>query len=232
MVGFFIYDDDSAEYHREIDVEYNNGAVVGSDAPWQYVIQPYTSPNQRLRFNFPTNAAASTHSFLWAPGITHFESFYAPPMRSDGVSATYSSEFMSIMDTYWTPSAEIPPFDLAVYPGISVSHTNHDVTLYYSTYFLRSWMSDVSIGSTPQPFESWSASSGVPDPGQCKVHLNMWLFNGSAPADTNSVFEVVVDKFSFRPIDVTSLAPVLRITNIVHQSQGQIMDVIQTVPGR
>jgi hypothetical protein len=58
----------------------------------------------------------------------------------------------------------------------------------------------------------------------------MWLFNGSSPADTNSVFEVVVNKFSFRPLDVSSLAPSLQITNVVHQSQGLTIDVIQSIP--
>lgn len=91
-------------------------------------------------------------------------------------------------------------------------------------------MSDISIDPTPQSFESWSTSYGVPDLGQCKVHLNMWLFNGSSPADTNSVFEVVVNKFSFRPLDVSSLAPSLQITNVVHQSQGLTIDVIQSIP--
>lgn len=232
-VGFFTYDDDSAEYHREIDIEYNNGAVVGSDAPWQYVVQPYTFSGQRQRFNFPTNSSASTHSFLWAPGISHFESFYAPPVRSNAVHATYSSEYKVVMDTYWVPSVEIPPFDLVIRPGESASHTNHDVTFYnYPSDFFRSRMSDVAIDATPQPFGSWSCIYGVPDPGQCKVHLNMWLFNGTAPADTNSVYEVVVDKFSFRPLDASALAPVLLITNVVQVPQGQKMDVIQTVPRR
>jgi hypothetical protein len=38
------------------------------------------------------------------------------------------------------------------------------------------------------------------------------------------------NKFSFRPLDVSSLAPSLRITNVVRQSQGLTMDVIQSIP--
>ena len=42
------------------------------------------------------------------------------------------------------------------------------------------------------------AGSDVPRPGDERVHLNLWLFNGQAPASGNPV-EVIVRSFAFTP---------------------------------
>ena len=52
--------------------------------------------------------------------------------------------------------------------------------------------------SVPQ-ISSWSnTSASVPTPGDERVHLNLWLFNGAAPTDGQEV-EVVLGRFAFIP---------------------------------
>jgi hypothetical protein len=47
---------------------------------------------------------------------------------------------------------------------------------------------------------TWSNTSpSVPTPGDERVHVNLWLFNGNAPADGQEV-EVVISRFAFIPI--------------------------------
>jgi hypothetical protein len=40
--------------------------------------------------------------------------------------------------------------------------------------------------------------SDVPKPGDERVHLNLWLFGGAAPANGLGV-EIVVESFAFAP---------------------------------
>jgi hypothetical protein len=231
VVGFFTYDEDTAEYHREIDIEFNNGAVVGSDAPWQYVVQPYSFYGQRFRFSFPTNSWGSTHSFLWAPGVTHFDSFYAPPWRSSAIRATYTPQYLPILyNADWRLIPQMPPFGF-VLPGTITKHMDFGLS-YNPSYYIRALMSDISIDSQPQPFESWGTTYGIPDPGTGKVHINMWLFNGSQPADTNKVFEIVLSKFEFRAVDANALVPKLKITHYNPDPQNSQLDLQFTVPAR
>jgi hypothetical protein len=52
--------------------------------------------------------------------------------------------------------------------------------------------------SVPQ-ISSWSNTGGsVPSPGDERMHLNLWLFNGTAPSNGQEV-EVVLSRFAFIP---------------------------------
>jgi len=41
-------------------------------------------------------------------------------------------------------------------------------------------------------------NSGVPPTGGENVRMNLWLFQGKAPAGRNSI-EIIIDKFEFMP---------------------------------
>jgi hypothetical protein len=44
----------------------------------------------------------------------------------------------------------------------------------------------------------WSGVTDVPRSGGERVHLNLWLFNGAAPAD-GAIAEVVLSSFGLAP---------------------------------
>ena len=87
--------------------------------------------------------------------------------------------------------------------------------------------------TSPLPFESWNATSGVPTPGNEKVHLNMWLFNGTAPdSDTSKTYEIVVSSFEFIPLDPAALQPALRILNLSSSLAGTKIDLELFAPAK
>lgn len=58
---------------------------------------------------------------------------------------------------------------------------------------------------SPQPapgavITNWTCSLGVPQTGDENVRLNLWLFNGQAPARQQEV-EVIISQFQFVPLD-------------------------------
>lgn len=75
VVGFFTWSDDPDYTHRELDVEFSNGSVIGSPMNWQYAIQPYNAPGHRVRFSQPGPMPASTHAFTWTPAAAYYESY-------------------------------------------------------------------------------------------------------------------------------------------------------------
>jgi hypothetical protein len=64
VLGLFTWNDDAAYNHREIDIEISRWGKI-EDKNAQYVIQPYTRPQNIVRFRIPPRLDASTHSFKW-----------------------------------------------------------------------------------------------------------------------------------------------------------------------
>lgn len=66
VLGLFTWSDAPDFNHREIDIEISRwGNAENANA--QFVIQPYTDPQNIVRFSIPAGLNASTHSFEWRP---------------------------------------------------------------------------------------------------------------------------------------------------------------------
>lgn len=65
VFGMFTWSNDAMHHHREIDVEFSNGPVVGRPRPWQFVVQPYDVAGHRYRYALGFGAAPSWHEFVW-----------------------------------------------------------------------------------------------------------------------------------------------------------------------
>ena len=73
VLGLFTWNDDTSYNHREIDIEFSRwGSANNQNA--QYVVQPYTLPQNILRFQEPSGLNQSTHSFLWKSDAVSFKS--------------------------------------------------------------------------------------------------------------------------------------------------------------
>jgi hypothetical protein len=74
-LGLFTWSDDPGEEgtHKELDVELGRWGSPNNDIA-QFVVQPYTRPENIIRFSLPADATSSVHSFTWAPRQVHFTS--------------------------------------------------------------------------------------------------------------------------------------------------------------
>ena len=71
VLGLFTWNDDPAYSHREIDIEFSRWGNASDPTNAQYVVQPYDTAGNLIRFTQPS-AAQSIHSFLWgASSIYH-----------------------------------------------------------------------------------------------------------------------------------------------------------------
>jgi len=66
VLGLFTWDNASAEFHREIDIEFSRWGVA-TDPNAQYVVQPWDRAGNRQRWVIPPALNFSTHSFDWKP---------------------------------------------------------------------------------------------------------------------------------------------------------------------
>jgi hypothetical protein len=71
VLGLFTWDNASAEFHREIDIEFARWGVA-TDPNAQYVVQPWDRPGNRQRWMIPTALDFSTHGFIWRPDSIAF----------------------------------------------------------------------------------------------------------------------------------------------------------------
>lgn len=81
VLGLFTWSDLPDFNHRELDIEFSRwGKANNLNA--QYVVQPYTLPQNIVRFDEPPGVAQSTHSFQWRSSSVLFQSLrghYATP---------------------------------------------------------------------------------------------------------------------------------------------------------
>jgi beta-glucanase (GH16 family) len=86
VLGLFTWNDDPTDDNREIDIEFSRWASA-NNLNAQYVVQPYTLPQNILRFQLPTTITQSTHSFEWRIDSVTFKSIKglnaSPPDPSD-----------------------------------------------------------------------------------------------------------------------------------------------------
>jgi len=66
VLGLFTWDDQPAYHHREIDVEVSRWERSDNEDA-QFVVQPFTIPENIVRFRLPTNLRSSMHGFIWKP---------------------------------------------------------------------------------------------------------------------------------------------------------------------
>lgn len=98
VLGLFTWNDDTAYTHRENDVEFSRwGSANNQNA--QYVVQPYTLPQNIHRFQQPSGLSQSTHSFLWQSSSVFFQSL-------KGLIATPPDQSYVIQE--WTCTNQIP----------------------------------------------------------------------------------------------------------------------------
>ncbi|MBI3415073.1 MAG: glycoside hydrolase family 16 protein [Verrucomicrobia bacterium] len=212
VVGCFTYDDDPAFSHREMDFEFSNGDVVGRNAPWQFVVQPYFASGQRFRYKAPTVSKSSAYSLTWLPATASFASYDAQPSYLGTYESTYSLQWK-------IEPARGKWFDLKPFTATTSMPTNWVVTdrsgSYNSRYFRTQLTGLYEVTDRP-PVVRWTAMSGVPPKGNEKVHINMWLFNGLSPGNPDETYEVVVSDFQFKPIsvDLNSLRPGLKVLDL------------------
>lgn len=138
VLGLFTYDDDptSTGGHRELDVEMARWGNASDTTNAQFVVQPFGTAGNLMRWTLPVGATPSTHSFTWSSGRV---------------------DFISHNGAFAPPPASVPQ-------GAAWSNT----------------------------------SASVPVPGDERVRMNLWLFNGAAPANGQEV-EVVISRFAFIP---------------------------------
>jgi len=79
ILGLFTWDDTAPQYnYREIDIEFSRwGEVAGINS--QYVVQPWTNPGNRYRFNTILEGTYSTHGFNWSSDSIQFSSYQGKP---------------------------------------------------------------------------------------------------------------------------------------------------------
>jgi hypothetical protein len=215
VAGFFTYDDNAEYSHREIDVEYSNGPVVGSDAPWQYVVQPWNVPGRRVRFVAPPNFVKSTHTFLWTPGFVSFTSHVGHAIFFNDHYVDKYGLLGSTELSNWGIGAT---FDVHSQTGTNWTYILDERMWLHSHYYQVKHLERYNV-ALPSPFHSWTALEGIPPKGNEKVHLNLWLFQGAPSEETDKTYEVVVSKFEFIPM--ATVAPVAqpRISSFTAKSE-------------
>jgi hypothetical protein len=76
ILGMFTWNNDPAYHHREIDIEVSRWGQVNNQNA-QFVVQPYTDPQNIRRFQIPPALSYSTHSFTWKPDSIFLQSIAA-----------------------------------------------------------------------------------------------------------------------------------------------------------
>jgi hypothetical protein len=74
VLGMFTWSDDPAYRHREIDIEISRWGRANNENG-QFVVQPYTRPQNIVRFQIPNGLSATTHIFTWKPDKVVFQDF-------------------------------------------------------------------------------------------------------------------------------------------------------------
>ncbi|MCD6340198.1 MAG: glycoside hydrolase family 16 protein [Verrucomicrobia bacterium] len=188
VLGMFVYSEDPEYAHREIDIEFSNGPVVGAPRNWQYVIQPYDLPGHRHRFAVPVPLPRSTHVFTWTPDSVFFESFEGAvsDRRSFAVESS-PRVFPAAWESWGAVTA------IGEDPGVAVVDPEEK-----PAQFFRARLS--SFAGEPEPLQRREIVEGTPPPGNETVRINLWLWDGTPPSEEDAVYEAVVSGFEFIPL--------------------------------
>ena len=90
VVGLFTWDSFAPEFnYREIDIEFAQwGDPINDNS--QYVVQPWDTAGNTLRWDTALTGSDSTHGFTWRPDQVEFSSFQGDPPAAQIQSWTYS----------------------------------------------------------------------------------------------------------------------------------------------
>lgn len=80
ILGMFTWNDDPAYTHREIDIEISRWGIAHNQNA-QFVVQPYSRPENIVRFQMPPALSPTVHSFSWKPDNVHFQSIASSTTR-------------------------------------------------------------------------------------------------------------------------------------------------------
>jgi hypothetical protein len=89
VLGLFTWNDDPAQSHRELDIEFARWG--NPQAPnGQYTVQPFEIAGHETWFETPTGARRTTHSLRWRPDRVAFTSaderdIFAAHVFADGL---------------------------------------------------------------------------------------------------------------------------------------------------
>jgi len=90
VVGLFTWDTSAPEFnYREIDIEFSRWGDPLADNS-QYVVQPWDTPGNTLRWDTTLTGTESTHAFEWRPDRVEFSSHQGSPPGAAIQTWTYN----------------------------------------------------------------------------------------------------------------------------------------------
>lgn len=112
VLGLFTYSEMDPPPYKEIDVEISRWGDTTDKTNAQFVVQPYTEKNHRMRFTVPTGAGASTRvSFDWTPSEILFNAQTPPAPAVRGMLWSFHERDIP------TPGREQLHLNLWLYKG-------------------------------------------------------------------------------------------------------------------
>lgn len=212
VLGLFTYGANDGYAHREIDVEYSRGTVVGNGTSnfWQFVIQPWNWGGHRVQFTAPTNMNESVHEFMWAPNGVWFNSYTNRTgySKTYGIFGTHNLPFNSLDRNQTTGQ-----FNFSGPTNITLRF-NEAATWPKDHFFLRAELEDFI--ALPGLINSYwfTPMNGIaiPKTGDELTHINLWLSDTSGLVVGNN-YETVISRFEFIPLDSSS-GPILKLESI------------------
>jgi hypothetical protein len=75
ILGLFTWSDSPEYTHREIDVEISKWSDADDSDNAQFVVQPWTTPGNRRRFELSDDEPNTTHCFEWSEKRIKFASY-------------------------------------------------------------------------------------------------------------------------------------------------------------
>ena len=127
VLGLFTWNDDPAENHREIDIEFAKWGNASDPNDAQFVVQPYDSVGNEHRFVRPAGGALTTLSFTWASDGVAFRA------SSDGVAQTWTYGGADIP----LPGGENPRMNLWLFRGAAPTDGRSVEVVFESFTFTR-----------------------------------------------------------------------------------------------
>jgi hypothetical protein len=95
VLGLFTWNDDPAFNHREIDIEFSRWGNPSDPTNAQYVVQPYDTPGNLVRWVQPPRLRKSTHHFLWQSNSVGFQSLIGHTASPPDPSSVIAEETLT-----------------------------------------------------------------------------------------------------------------------------------------
>ena len=112
VLGLFTYSEMDPPPYKEIDVEISRWGDTTDKTNAQFVVQPYTEKNHRMRFTVSTGEGASTRvSFDWTPSEILFNAQTPPALAVRGILWSFRERDIP------TPGREQLHLNLWLYKG-------------------------------------------------------------------------------------------------------------------